>query len=58
MVVKHGRLRDVLIETAAEHDASLVVLGSPAEQSRFALEGLQELAVEVQEASGVEVRIV
>ena len=57
-VVKSGTLRDVLVETASEHNANCIVLGSPAEQSRFALEGLQKLAAEVQEASAVEVKIV
>ena len=56
-VVKRGGLRDVLVETATERQGSLIVLGSPAEQSHFALEGLQKFAAEVQAASGVEVKI-
>lgn len=58
-VVKQGSLHDVLIETAAEHEADLIVLGSPGEEeSRFALEGLQEFAEALHEESGVEVKIV
>lgn len=58
-VVMKGALRDVLLETAAEHDASLIVLGSPGEdQSRFEQEGLESFAADLREASGVEVKIV
>ena len=58
-VVKRGELRDVLVETAQEQEATLIVLGSPnEEESRFALEGLQSFAAELQEAAGVDVRIV
>lgn len=58
-VVKHGDLRDVLVETAQEQEATLIVLGRPGEEeSRFVLEGLQKFAAELQEASDVEVQIV
>lgn len=56
--VRHGTLRDVLIETADEYGASLIVLGSPAEESRFGLEDLQKFADELHEASGVKVQII
>lgn len=58
MVVKHGTLREVLIEIADEYDASLIVLGSPAEQSRFGLEDLQKFADELREASGAKVQVI
>ena len=57
-VVRHGSLADVLVETAKEKEASLIVLGSPVEEGRFAAEGLQKLAADLQEASGIEVRII
>jgi nucleotide-binding universal stress UspA family protein len=58
-VVKTGSLRDVLIEAATEHKASLIVLGSPGEeQNHFKLEDLQAFADGLREASGVKVKIV
>ena len=56
--VRHGTLREVLIETADEYEASLIVLGSPAEEGRFGLEDLQEFADELHDASGVKVQII
>lgn len=58
MVVKNGTLRDVLVETVTEHDATVIVLGSPEEGGRFKMEGLQAFAADLEEATGAEVRIV
>ena len=60
-VVKHGDLRSVLLETAQEQHATLIVLGSPGNEGkrgRFVLEGLQDFAAGLQKDSGVEVQIV
>lgn len=56
--VRHGTLREVLIEIADEYEASLIVLGSPAEEGRFGLEDLQNFADELHDASGVKVQII
>lgn len=57
-IVKRGNLGDVLVEAAAEEKADVIVLGSPAEESRFAMEGLKAFAAAVEKASGVKVEIV
>lgn len=57
-VAKVGKLRDVLLEAAAEREASLIVLGRPAEESHFPLEGLEAFADDLREASGIDVQIV
>jgi nucleotide-binding universal stress UspA family protein len=57
--VKHGPLAEALKETAVEEGVSLVALGSPAgEQSRFQLDGLEELGAEITRETGIPARII
>lgn len=57
-IVKSGVFRDALIETAKETQASMIVLGTPAEDSLTAREYLDELVVELKTETGIDVTIV
>jgi nucleotide-binding universal stress UspA family protein len=58
-ILRHGELRQVLIDTAREEEMDLVVLGKPAgEESAFALEALEAFASEIETEAGVLVQIV
>jgi nucleotide-binding universal stress UspA family protein len=53
-VIRHGQLEAELAAAAKDQEATLVVLGRPGqEESRFALEHLQELASKLQQETGV-----
>ena len=58
-VVKHGEFRSALLEAAREAKASVIVLGSPGENSSITQrEYLESLAASLQEESGIETLIV
>ncbi len=57
--LKHGDFPTALKEAAVEQGVSLVALGRPAgEGSLFQLAGLEQLAAEITEETGVETRII
>ena len=56
--IREGRLREELKNAAREEQASLVVLGRPAEESVFELADLQAFAAEIESETGVETCIV
>jgi len=57
--IKHGKLTTALKEAAVEQGVSLVALGRPAGgDSRFQLAGLEKLAAEITEETGIEARII
>ena len=58
IIVKSGVFRDALIETAKDTQASMIVLGTPAEDSLIAREYLESLIVELKEETGIEATIV
>ena len=58
-VVKRGEFRAALLEAAAEGGASLIVLGSPGEDSSITQQDyLERLAAGIREESGIETIIV
>jgi nucleotide-binding universal stress UspA family protein len=58
-LLRHGDLRQELIDTARDGGMDLVVLGKPAgEQSAFALDALEGFASEIEAEAGVSVKIV
>jgi nucleotide-binding universal stress UspA family protein len=57
--VKRGKLDVALKEAAVERGVSLVALGRPAgEESRFQIAGLEKLAAEIAQETGIEARII
>lgn len=57
--IKHGKLAAALKEAAVEQSVTLVALGRPAgKESRFHLTGLEKLAAEIAEETGIEARII
>lgn len=58
-VVKRGEFRDALLEAAREANASVIVLGSPGENSSITQqEYLENLAASLEAESGIETLIV
>jgi nucleotide-binding universal stress UspA family protein len=58
-LLRHGDLRQELIDTARDEGMDLVLVGKPAgEQSTFALDALEAFASEVEAEAGVPVKIV
>jgi nucleotide-binding universal stress UspA family protein len=58
IVLREGDLLEELVRAAREQEASLVVLGRPAEsESVFEMAGLEDFAAEIEEQAGVETRI-
>jgi nucleotide-binding universal stress UspA family protein len=56
---RKGKMREELKNAAGEEDVSLVVLGQPAgDESVFELAGLEAIASEIEEETGIEVRII
>jgi len=59
IITRKGKLRDEIKKAAAQEDASLVILGSPAgPESAFAMESLKNFAAEIEAETGVETIIV
>jgi nucleotide-binding universal stress UspA family protein len=57
--IKRGQLADALKEAALEEEVSLVAFGKPVgEESRFQMKGLEELATEITQETGIETRII
>jgi nucleotide-binding universal stress UspA family protein len=56
-IVRHGNFVEKLKDTIQEQDITLVVLGRPAEESAFELQGLRDLASSVAAETGVDVWI-
>lgn len=57
-MVRRGTFVDELMAAVREVEASLIILGSPAEESHFKLQTLEGLAEKVTEDTGIPVRIV
>lgn len=58
-LLRHGDLRQELIDTARDEGIDLVLVGKPAgEQSTFALDALEAFASEIEAVAGVPVNIV
>jgi nucleotide-binding universal stress UspA family protein len=58
-LVKRGPLASALRDAATAEEITLVAVGQPAgDASRFQLAGLEQLAAQITEATGVETRIV
>ena len=58
-LLRHGDLRQELIDTARDEGMDLVLVGKPAgEQSTFALDALEAFASEIEAVAGVPVNIV
>lgn len=58
-ICREGEFREELKNAAREEEASLVVLGRPAdEESVFQLAGLEAFAAEIESETGVETRLV
>lgn len=57
-IVKSGVFRDALIETAKETQASMIVLGTPGEDSLTAREYLDDLVEELKAETGIDATIV
>jgi len=58
-ICREGEFREKLKDAAREEEASLVVLGRPAdEESVFQLAGLEAFAAEIESETGVETRLV
>jgi hypothetical protein len=58
VVLRHGRLRDQLMDAVRDEQANVVVLGKPLSTTGvFALRGLQALAAELEAETGIEVFI-
>lgn len=56
VVVRTGNLREQIKQVASEEAVDLIVLGSPAgESSLFKHQALQDLATEIEEATGIQV---
>jgi nucleotide-binding universal stress UspA family protein len=58
IVIREGGLREELKKAAREEQASLVVLGRPAEEGVFELPDLQVFAAEIESETGVETRVI
>lgn len=59
VLLHEGDLGEELIKAAQEQGASLVVLGRPVDtESLFKMAGLEKFAAEIEEATGVETRII
>jgi len=60
-VIKHGKVREEIIETAAEVNADYIILGMPVgelEENEFHRERIKEFSQSIQQESGVEVILV
>lgn len=55
--IRHGSFLEELAAAAQELEASLILLGSPAEESHFKLEHLKALADRVTEETGIPVQV-
>lgn len=59
ILLRHGDLLEELVAAATEQEASLILLGRPADtESVFQLAGLEKFAAEIEVQTGVETRIV
>jgi nucleotide-binding universal stress UspA family protein len=57
-LLRPGPLAQALKDAAREQEVTMVVLGRPAEESRFELDRLQQLAQEIEGETGVETKII
>jgi hypothetical protein len=56
-VIRRGAFLEELMAAAQELEATLVLLGSPAEEGYFRLEALEALAEKITEETGIPARI-
>ncbi len=58
-VCSRGSLRQALVDAARQEEATMIVFGRPVgDASVFQVEGLQEMAAELESETGVETRII
>jgi nucleotide-binding universal stress UspA family protein len=57
-ILRPGPLVEALKDAARQEDVTMVALGRPAEESRFQLSKLEQLAEEIERDTGVETRII